>query len=510
MRTGSVIGDVRVRVLVALAAAVSALAAVGTVPALASESGPSASSATPAYVSAAGGQPVVVRGAGLTAVTDVTLLGIGYEEPVAGWAVVSDTELHLTTPRLPAGQVRVLLHAGERSVITDAGLSAQNVTAVAPARALELPRTVAGAPLCFSVKGRFGVHADAEAVMLNVTTVAPDGPGHVVVYPDIHGNGQTPAPWASTVNFIPGRDVANATFVGTTGNGDVCVLTRGAPAGLLVDVMGFQAPDGPFFLHNRPQRTVDTRPDSAVGDLVGPLRPRETYEAYIGPSEPGPVGGLALLNVTIPGPPAAGNLRMFAPGSAVPPTSTANFLPGADRATLALTPTSGQVSAFWSDSAQPAHVVVDHIGATLTWAPSSFAAGSSVQVSGRRVVDTRPETRTGPFTDPLRSGAIYRLPVTALTDRPETSRAALLSVIAVAPTTAGHLRVFADESGASADLPSASAVNYLQGSDTSNLVLVDLPRDGTVSFYSGQPAGGFTHLVVDVVAYLGAPVPFTG
>ncbi|GEN81230.1 hypothetical protein [Actinotalea fermentans] len=63
----------------------------------------------------------------------------------------------------------------------------------------------AGRVRCATVTGAGGVAADATGVLVNVTTVRPGGPGHVVVYPDSTGTGATPAPAGSTVNFEPGR-----------------------------------------------------------------------------------------------------------------------------------------------------------------------------------------------------------------------------------------------------------------------------------------------------------------
>ena len=79
----------------------------------------------------------------------------------------------------------------------------------------------------------------------------------------------------------------------------------------------------------------------------------------------------------------------------------------------------------------------------------------------------------------------------------------VLNVTAVGPTSIGNLRVFPAADGTSTEVPNASTINYVPGRDIPNMVVVALPANGEVGFYSDQPATGIVHLVVDVVGYVG-------
>jgi hypothetical protein len=484
--------------------AVSAIVALPPAPAVAETAPPAVTSVTPDNGTAAGGDAVTLRGKGLSAVTGIVLAGRSSDYEVTQFVIVSDTEIDLTTPAMSGAEKTVVLrYAGPQSPVrTSAQFAAQEITVVPPVRAVDLRDVPPETARCVVLRGRFGIPATADAVLLNVTTTAPTGAGHVVVYPDAYQNGQTPAPSASTVNFIPGQDVANATMMKLIGIGQVCFTTRGARAGILIDVEGYQARETPFNLVT-PNRYLDTRPASRVGTTEGPLAPWATYTAYTGYSPTGPFGGLVLANITVSEARAPGNLRVFAAGDPVPATSTANYLPGADRATLALVRTSEQYVSLYSDTpaGNGVQVMIDNLGSASAWPADPYQRGGSFQLSGRRVIDSRAGSRTGPFGGALQAGTQYRLPISALADRPAGAHTAILSVIAAAPTSTGNLRVFAGPSDA--PVPNASVLNYVPGWATSNLVLADLPTDGYITFLSDQPAGQATDLVVDVVAYPG-------
>lgn len=80
---------------------------------------------------------------------------------------------------------------------------------------------------------RVGVPADASAVVLNVTAVAPLAPGFVTAHP----RGST-RPTASNVNYQPGEVVANSVIARLGAEGQACLFTL-ASTDLVVDVAGF-------------------------------------------------------------------------------------------------------------------------------------------------------------------------------------------------------------------------------------------------------------------------------
>ena len=91
-----------------------------------------------------------------------------------------------------------------------------------PARGCRRPRV--------PVAGTFDVPADVTAAALNVTAVGPDDGGFLTVYPC-----SSAVPTTSTVNFAPGRDIANSTIATLDLDGDVCVYSSAA-TNVIVDL----------------------------------------------------------------------------------------------------------------------------------------------------------------------------------------------------------------------------------------------------------------------------------
>ena len=93
----------------------------------------------------------------------------------------------------------------------------------------------------FLVPVRGGVvPVDATAVVLNVTAISPPGPGHLRVW-----SGCPLVTDASSVNFIPGRDVSNLVVTGLRADGSVLVYAERdflEQVDLAIDVVGYIAP----------------------------------------------------------------------------------------------------------------------------------------------------------------------------------------------------------------------------------------------------------------------------
>jgi hypothetical protein len=83
------------------------------------------------------------------------------------------------------------------------------------------------------VTGRVGVPADATAVMLNVTAIAPDAPGYLTVFPC-----GAARPQASNVNYMAGDVIPNAVLARIGTGGKVCIYTS-ARTDLIVDINGY-------------------------------------------------------------------------------------------------------------------------------------------------------------------------------------------------------------------------------------------------------------------------------
>ena len=85
------------------------------------------------------------------------------------------------------------------------------------------------------IAGRGNVPADAVGVELNITSIQNEGRGFATLYPCT----ATP-PTASTLNYTPGVNIANATTVALNSSGEVCVFTS-TTSHYALDVVAFIA-----------------------------------------------------------------------------------------------------------------------------------------------------------------------------------------------------------------------------------------------------------------------------
>lgn len=337
-----------------------------------------------------------------------------------------------------------------------------------------------GSTTCVPVVGAVpGVGSDATAVVVNVTTVNPSGPGHVVVYPDSDGTGATAPPPTSSVSFLPGRDAAAAAFVELPASGRICYHTRGSTAGVIIDAVGSLTAEAGVRLQ-RPQRLED-RSGVASG---APRVLQVTGRAGV------PAGATAVvLSIVGAGAGSSGNLRLWETGTPKPATSTLNYTVGGDRANsaiVALSP-SGQLT-YQSETlgGLPVRVVLDVVGYVLPG--SAFAA-----VEPARLLDTR-------TTGLVAAGRSVSVAVGSAQGVPADATAVVLNVVGVAPTTIGNLRVYPYRAGGA--VPLASTLNYVPGADVANMVVVGIGDDRKVALYTDQLSGGRTHVVADLVGYL--------
>ncbi|MBB2923417.1 IPT/TIG domain-containing protein [Cellulomonas cellasea] len=449
---------------------------------------------SPRWGSTSGGDVVTITGSGFSGVTgaygNIGSSGFDFSDV----RVISDTEVRIVTPPGMTGLAYLALVRGSVHARAD-GMPFwfRPVLAESPERVLPPTTVRPGAPVCRRWEDWPGVDTtQSQVAVLNVTTVSPRSPGFALVFPD-YGIG---VPNASTVNFLPGADVANVTVVPLYPDIPICVAAPATPGVVIVDLLTAAARDDGRIDSGFPFRRIDTRPGSGIGDVQGAL------PAHV--RVPGTIAGNSaqsralLANVTVSNAPAPGNLRVFPHGRPLPGTSVANYLPGADRATAAvIVVDENQRADLFSSSpaARGTDVIVDVYGELLLH-ESGFVPAAE------RVVDTR--TGLGAPRAPLpgvRDGSFLRLPVDSL-GAPRTAYGAILSVIASNPTGPGHLRVHAEQTPGGSPPPLTSNLNYIPGVDSSNLVWVDLWEGGDVAFSSWQGVGSRTDLVVDVVGYL--------
>ncbi|UZN03151.1 hypothetical protein [Cellulomonas sp. S1-8] len=352
---------------------------------------------------------------------------------------------------------------------------------------------------CVDLDDVLRVPADVTGVMLNVTAAGPSALGHGVVYADTAGGGTTPRPAGSTVNFEVGADVANWALVDLPANRRLCYATAGADrVRKIIDLTGFVYAD--MGLVSRPStRLLDTRRPGGVGNLAGPTEPRTTRLVQVSGQAGVPATATSvLLNVTVTGATAPGNLRVFPGFTPVPDTSVVNYAPGVDKANSTLVPLGdGGTISFWSDTpvgtaTSPVQVILDVVGYTTR-------GSDVVPLSPARLLDTRPESATGPLQGRLDWRTTHVFAAAGKHGVPADAAAVIMNVTAVSSPAVGNLRVF--PGAMRYQLPDTSTLNYLAGRDVPNLVVVPLDSSGEVAMYSDSDLGT-PFVTADVVGYV--------
>lgn len=171
---------------------------------------------------------------------------------------------------------------------------------------------------------------------INVVAVNPASAGHLTIWPC-----DETKPVASSLNYLPGKTVANMTFV-QPGDGDVCVFSY-AETHLVVDVMTEYVSDA--FQVNTPDRDRDTRSGSTHNGVkeVGAGRGWEVIVTSVPP-----FASAVIVNVVAVHPLSAGHMTVrpcdsgeLPPATterSIEPTSTLNYGPGQTTAATAVVP----------------------------------------------------------------------------------------------------------------------------------------------------------------------------
>lgn len=360
-------------------------------------------------------------------------------------------------------------------------------------RAQGVGRVSAGGVLALDVAGRGGVSETADAVLLNVTAVAPDGAGYLTVYPCNENR-----PNASNVNYVAGDVVPNAVLAKLGPDGRVCIYTR-ATADILADVTGY-VPSGSGLGTLTPARLLETRrgPNSTTidGRAQGGGRAGQRSVVELDVAGRGGVPNDAeavVLNVTAVDPDGAGYLTVFPCGESRPTASNVNYLTGdvIPNAVVARVGSNGRVCIYTLAGTDILADVTGYVG-----------AGSGLgTLTPARLLDTRRGPNSTTIDGEAQNGGripargVVELPVRGRGGVPSDAEAVLLNVTAVDPDNAGYLTVYP----CGETRPNASNVNYLTGDVVPNAVLAKIGDDGKVCIYTLAE----TDVLADVTGYVG-------
>ena len=278
---------------------------------------------------------------------------VGGELTGTAIAGAPDGGVHVTTQRDGQAALRRFIDDGGSSTDTD-------VVTVEPGRLLDTRPTgstvdgqflgagklQAGKFTKVKIAGRGGVAADAVGVEVNITAIQNEGRGFATLYPCTAA-----VPTASTLNYTPGVNIANATTVALNANGEVCLFTN-VTSHYALDVLAY-VPAGSAVATVEPGRLLDTRPTGSTvdGQFLGAGKLQAGKFTKVKIAGRGGVAADAVgveVNITAIQNEGRGFATLYPCTAAVPTASTLNYTPGvniANATTVALN-ANGEVCLF--------------------------------------------------------------------------------------------------------------------------------------------------------------------
>ena len=407
----------------------------------------------------------------------------------------------LMTPYLDEGEAYLDPGQVALGLLADMGyavpaLTGSRYSAVGPVRVLDT-RTGTGARagvvrpgslLDLTVAGVRGVPADARAVVLNLTGLAPASPSDVRAYPSPVTS--SPVPAVSHLSLTPGVTRANLVTVQVGRAGRVRLHNGAGSAHLQADLVGWYSPTAASaFTAAAPVRLLDTR--TGQGAPRASLGPGALLDLPVR----APAGTTAVaLTVTALGATRPTEVRAYPGGgdpAAVPGTSSLSVPGSAPVTNLVLAGLGPDGTVRLRNAAGRVHLVADLVG---TYGP----AGELFRpVTPRRVLDTRSRLGTGPATPRrLGPGASVGVTVGGATTIPRLAGSAVLSLTGVAPSTRTDLRLVP---GAPAAPPAFAQLSVSPGGATAGQVIARLSGGRTTV----RNSAGSIAVVADAVGWFG-------
>ena len=245
------------------------------------------------------------------------------------------------------------------------GTALSRYTPVSPTRVLDTRDGTGGpavplagdSPRMLTVTGRGGVPTDGvSAVVINMAVTEPSGPGYLTVYPA----GQT-RPLASSLNYVPGRTVANLVTVPVGAGGAIELYASGGSVPTVGDIAGYFSADGSLYFSVPTTRVLDTR--NGTGTVPGKVAgdsPRTVDPSVI--MGIGFAANVAVVgNVTATEQTSSGFVTVFPAGTTPPLASNINYEPNRTVPNAAIT-RLGAGAVTLSNPLGAAHLIVDVSG----------------------------------------------------------------------------------------------------------------------------------------------------
>ena len=252
--------------------------------------------------------------------------------------------------------------------------------------------------------------------------------------------------------------------------------------------------DNDAYTSLEPARFVDTRPDGETLDnryeKTGVNRAGTFMEVDITGRGDVPADvNAVIVNLTTLGASAPGHATVYPCTADIPTASTVNYTPGAVTPNEVIAKVSARGSICIYTHAD-VHVIADVVGYVAVGSPHT-------PIDPARYADSRDEsTFDGAFRNvgPIPGGTSWKIQIAGRGDIPAAATTAVLNVTAVGPTGPGHFTIYP----CTADVPTASSLNYAAGQVRPNEVVAKLSDTGHICIYSHADS----HVIVDAVGYL--------
>jgi hypothetical protein len=332
------------------------------------------------------------------------------------------------------------------------------------------------------------VPAGATGAVLNVTVTSPQRSGFVVVYPS-----GTTRPGTSNVNFAAGQTQANEVVTALSSSRKAVVYVDSvASAHVIADLVGYLTPQpgaGGYLTPVTPKRVLGEELRRNLGSSVG------SSSVVVDVSTAVPAGSTGVvLNVTVASPSQSGFVVAYPDGTTQPGTSNVNFAANQVQANEVISQlgTGGKVRLTLSRG--QARVIVDVVGA-ITPSTATGAGRFTPLATPVRALDTREAIGV--------TGTARRTPSTPVellmpSVIPAEAKGLILNVTSTGQLGSGFVVVYPTGSAK----PGTSNVNFRQGVNQANEVIVKIGTGRKVTFSVGGGGTPSTHVIADIVGYL--------
>jgi len=310
------------------------------------------------------------------------------------------------------------------------------------------------------------------AAVVNIVAADPSATGWLSVTPCTN---VIPSERTSSLNFAPGRSVANSIVAPMTADGEICLFASTATHAV-VDVTGWIGASGSLTLDETGSfRLVDSREGLGIPHR---LRAGTTAEISLNNALSGDDIGAIALNLTAVRPTARGYLTVD-DCSGTKTTSSLNFSAGETRSNNGIF-ALGDGQRLCVSTTATTHLTIDVTGEFGTGSGLRFIAATP-----ERVLDTRGQQALA-----AGSSTAFELPTAALANGFSVAPAAA-SVTLTAARSTTRAFVTAWDCGLR---PETSALNATADASTASGALVPLSQNGRSCLFHSK--GG--HLVVDL------------